>query len=362
MGLEVATYISGLNAANPVGVSDPKSQGDDHLRLIKSTLLNSFPGITGAVTATHTELNRLAGVTGVTGAGKLVLDTSPNIATPTITTPNISNPTLSGTVAGSPTASGQWTWQTSINSDFPGVRIGNTNAGASATGSLYFDNNSGNARAGMFLGSSAYAIYGGAGSFNIGTFQNVPFALLHNATVRAYVSASGLTDASGNVYLTTATGAQLGVANTFANNILWGNGVGTLTFAGSDSYWDSTAAIFLRPSSTQAMKLTTSLIECFVPIQARVATSSETSGTLTAASANKHLALTGNITLNNSVFTTGDKNTGDPGASNRTITRGAGVAMYVNGVDSASATAFANQAFGIHWRSASVCVLSGAVA
>lgn len=63
MGLEAATYISGLVATNPVGATDPKSQGDDHLRLIKSTLLATFPNITGAVTPTHTELNYVDGVT-----------------------------------------------------------------------------------------------------------------------------------------------------------------------------------------------------------------------------------------------------------------------------------------------------------
>lgn len=37
MGLETATKISELVATNPIG-TDPKSQGDDHLRLIKSVL------------------------------------------------------------------------------------------------------------------------------------------------------------------------------------------------------------------------------------------------------------------------------------------------------------------------------------
>lgn len=79
MGLEVATYISGLNSSNPVGATDPKSQGDDHLRLIKSTLLNTFPNITGAMTASHTELNNLDGVTGKTGTGNVVLSASPTL-------------------------------------------------------------------------------------------------------------------------------------------------------------------------------------------------------------------------------------------------------------------------------------------
>jgi hypothetical protein len=71
MGLEAATYISQLVATNPVGATDPRSQGDDHLRLLKSTLQNTFPVITGAVTATHTELNQLHGglITSVADGG-----------------------------------------------------------------------------------------------------------------------------------------------------------------------------------------------------------------------------------------------------------------------------------------------------
>jgi hypothetical protein len=46
MPLEVATYIRDLINANPPG-TDQVSQGDDHLRLIKSTLLNTFPTLCG---------------------------------------------------------------------------------------------------------------------------------------------------------------------------------------------------------------------------------------------------------------------------------------------------------------------------
>lgn len=91
-----------------------------------------------------------------------------------------------------------------------------------------------------------------------------------------------------------------------------------------------------------------------------VAISAETSGTLTSASSNRHLALTGNITLNNSVMSTGDKMTIES-SSARTITRGSGVTMYVNGTNVASATLAANQMGGAHYRSASVIVLSGAI-
>jgi len=43
MGLETGTFIDDLVPSNPVGPSDPKSQGDDHLRLLKSVLQNTFP-------------------------------------------------------------------------------------------------------------------------------------------------------------------------------------------------------------------------------------------------------------------------------------------------------------------------------
>lgn len=62
MGLETATYISELDASNPIGASDPKGQGDDHLRLIKSTLQNTFPNVEGEVTASHEEINTLTGL------------------------------------------------------------------------------------------------------------------------------------------------------------------------------------------------------------------------------------------------------------------------------------------------------------
>lgn len=60
MALETGTYISDLVSTNPVA-GDPVSQADDHLRLIKSTVLATFPNINGAVTATPTQLNRVTG-------------------------------------------------------------------------------------------------------------------------------------------------------------------------------------------------------------------------------------------------------------------------------------------------------------
>ena len=65
MALETGTYINSLNAANPAA-TDGLSQADDHLRLLKSTIKNTFPNIDGAMTATEVELNVLDGVTATT--------------------------------------------------------------------------------------------------------------------------------------------------------------------------------------------------------------------------------------------------------------------------------------------------------
>lgn len=50
MAVESATYIGQLNSAYPAG-GEPIAQGDDHLRLIKSALQNSFPSLNAALTA-----------------------------------------------------------------------------------------------------------------------------------------------------------------------------------------------------------------------------------------------------------------------------------------------------------------------
>jgi hypothetical protein len=58
MALESGTYIDSLVSTNPAA-TDGLAQADDHMRLIKATILASFPNITGAITATHTVLNGL---------------------------------------------------------------------------------------------------------------------------------------------------------------------------------------------------------------------------------------------------------------------------------------------------------------
>jgi len=62
MALETGDYITDLVTTNPVGATDSKSQGDDHLRLIKKTIKQTFPNMNGAVTATPSDLNLISGI------------------------------------------------------------------------------------------------------------------------------------------------------------------------------------------------------------------------------------------------------------------------------------------------------------
>ena len=52
MALESASYLNGLVDTNPAA-TDQVSQGDDHLRLIKKVLKDSFPSVDAAVNAIH---------------------------------------------------------------------------------------------------------------------------------------------------------------------------------------------------------------------------------------------------------------------------------------------------------------------
>ncbi len=78
MPLETSTYISGLTETWPV-TGDPKSQGDDHLRLVKSVLKGTFPtatkpfyfptteAVSGTITLDATDQNNVIEITSTGG-------------------------------------------------------------------------------------------------------------------------------------------------------------------------------------------------------------------------------------------------------------------------------------------------------
>lgn len=78
MALETGTYISDLVVTNPTG-SDPLAQADDHLRLLKSTLKNTFPNVNGAVTKTEEQINDGLEKAGGTMTGPLTLSGAPTV-------------------------------------------------------------------------------------------------------------------------------------------------------------------------------------------------------------------------------------------------------------------------------------------
>jgi len=74
MGVETATFISQLSATNPLG-TDPISEGDNQIRLVKDVLQKQFTTLgAAAVTTTAAEVNVLDGVAaGTASASKAVV-------------------------------------------------------------------------------------------------------------------------------------------------------------------------------------------------------------------------------------------------------------------------------------------------
>jgi hypothetical protein len=62
MSVESATYLHQLDATNPKG-TDQRSTADDHARLIKKTLKNTFPNLSSEVSASAGEMNAVKGLT-----------------------------------------------------------------------------------------------------------------------------------------------------------------------------------------------------------------------------------------------------------------------------------------------------------
>jgi len=73
MTVETASFVSGLVPAYPPG-SDAISEGDDHLRLIKTVLQGTFPNANAALNGIHTGTEPTS-----TSAGQLWFDTSLNV-------------------------------------------------------------------------------------------------------------------------------------------------------------------------------------------------------------------------------------------------------------------------------------------
>lgn len=195
MGLEDLTgaskFIDDLVNTNPTS-GDAPSAGDDHIRGVKNVLLNSFPGITGAVTATHTELN----YTDVTTAGTaeaskaLIADASKDIS--------------------------------GINAlGCASQTITSTDAGASLGPTLTLDRNSASPAASDVIGGVTFK--GRDSGSNEATYARI-YAQIVDATD---------TSEDGRLAIQTVIGGSFGIRGYIQEGIVWGSPTGLDKGAGT---------------------------------------------------------------------------------------------------------------------------------
>jgi hypothetical protein len=106
---------------------------------------------------------------------------------------------------------------------------------------------------------------------------------------------------------------------------------------------------------------TTPAAGTFTDLTGKARLSTETTGTLTVVSANRIIQASGGVTLPASVFAAGDIIMIDGNGTNRTITRGTGLTMNFAGVDTATVTLAGTGTMGVYFRSATVCIVTGAI-
>ena len=92
MTIETATYISQLDATYPAA-GDAKSEGDNHLRLIKSAVKATLPNVTATpLTPTSADFNTLTGAATTGGGGlNVVTQSSSNNSTLAASTAMVQN-------------------------------------------------------------------------------------------------------------------------------------------------------------------------------------------------------------------------------------------------------------------------------
>lgn len=121
MTVETAQYPTQLNTALPAS-SDFVSEGDDHLRLVKTVVKTTFPNLGGAWNATQTEANYLVGVTSAIQTqlnAKAAKSGDTYTGTHNFTGATITVPTLAQTDNGDNAASTAYVTTKAFNSALP---------------------------------------------------------------------------------------------------------------------------------------------------------------------------------------------------------------------------------------------------
>ena len=195
MGLESATFINGLVDTNPTS-SDNANQGDNHLRLIKTVLKNTFPNLTGAVTATQSQLNTAClPLAGGTLTGNLAGTTATFSGAITASGGVVGN--VTGSVTGNAsTATALQTARTINGASFNGTAniTFTTDATAEGATNLYFTN--ARARSAISAGGSlSYNSTTGVMSYTTpnsdGIAEGATNLYFTNARARSAISATG---------------------------------------------------------------------------------------------------------------------------------------------------------------------------
>lgn len=193
MALESATYISDLNTSNPAA-GDSVAQGDDHIRLLKSTIKATFPNVTGAVNPTQTQFNYLASATGTTG-------------TATTNVVFSASPTFTGTVtAAAATLSGLLTVNGQIK--FPAAQS------ASADANTLDDYEEGTFTPTVSFGGAAVGLTYAA---QVGKYTKIGNVVYY----KLYVQLSAKGSSTGNATVGGLPFAADATANSFAPGAIW---------------------------------------------------------------------------------------------------------------------------------------------
>lgn len=313
--------------------------------------------------------------------------------TQTFSNKTLSSPTLSGTVAGSPTASGTWTFTGNfqiLNTGQSSVKLYRADGALGYT----FGRSIGTDNAHNFF---LYDNIGVATVFSVNSSQVVDFAVaptaggvaiptisststLSNKTLSSPTlsgTVAGSVTFSGNLTFTGTTsisintteprldfyetnagsdakrwsiindGGAFGLqtrsdADVFGQTAISisrsGTTVGTIALSGAALTFGGVEVPTISSTSTFTNKTLTSPTINGGSSSAAIQDSSETTGALTSASANKRVICSGNVTLPASGMTSGGMVFIDPAGTARTVTRPASHTMYVNDTDSATAT------------------------
>jgi hypothetical protein len=195
-------------------------------------------------------------------------------------------------------------------------------------------------KAGVLIYASLFNTY----SDNFGTMAN------QNANA---VAITGGTITGLSTPLPIGSGGTGGATQSAARTAL---GLGTIATQAA-----SAVAVTGGTINGTSVGATTPAAGTFTDLTGKARLSTETTGTLTIVSANRIIQASGGVTLPASVFAAGDIIMIDGNGTNRTITRGTGLTMNFAGVDTATVTLAGTGTMGVYFRSATVCIVTGAI-